>query len=452
MALTQVRVKFGDTWHELAYHPATGRYEGTITPPQTSANQPQGYYILTAEAVNDREERCSVSGELMPGLRLTVRETAVPDLILDSPAAGYLAENRPEFVLRAQDLPQGSGVDPDTFSAFVDGTAVAGELTVTQIQAVFPLESDRRRLAWTDPAGRLRPLVYAPGEYGYLLVWTPARPLNDGAHTLTFSIRDRDGNPASASAAYTVDTASPTLELTAPDSRRVVDWTELTVAGRAADAVSGVAGVAVQVNGTDVPVSGDPASFFAAVPLKFGGNDIVVTAADRAGLTASRTLRVLRMVTGRTRADVDRLVSLLQRGESAWTAEERAWWDCAGSRLGGYDSLDTNRVTEAMELLRGWLEQYGYAAGSSPSWPYPAGDRDVLTASLDAAYCAQVRTLRGVLPVPPETPEAPATLRRQGAGVANDIERILVAVDALRPLAELGPWWPCGTINCGGVC
>ena len=76
---------------------------------------------------------------------------------------------------------------------------------------------------------------------------------------------------------------------------------------------------------------------------------------------------------------------------------------------------------------------------------------DALTVSDAARYLNRVGAIRDALTVPDGTPVTPENMREaltlQGA---NDIEAILVAVDALRPLLERS-WWCCGEIGCGEV-
>ena len=176
MALTTVRAKLGETWVTLAYNDATGRYEGTLTPSGTSAGEPGGYFSVTVEAVNAGGETASASGESLASLRLAVRETVSPVLTLVSPSPGYVTSKRPTVLVDAVDEAGGSGVDPGTFSVLLDGAAQA------------------------------EGLAYEAIEGGYRLSWTPAADLSDRPHVVTFAVSDRDGNPASASAAYTVDT------------------------------------------------------------------------------------------------------------------------------------------------------------------------------------------------------------------------------------------------------
>lgn len=417
MALTRVRAKLGNDWTVLAYNAATGRYEGSLTPTGTSVNQPGGYFSVTVEAKNSSGGTASISGTELKSLRLTVRETVSPGLRLVAPAPGYLTENRPMVVMDAADEAGGSGVNPNSFAVSLDGV--------------------------TQTAGKSAAAISG----GYRLTWTPPAALEDGNHVVTFTVSDRDGNRASADAAYTVDTVPPVLALTSPDSQLVVDTESVTVAGTVYDATAGIA--AVTVGGQAAAV--ERGQFRVRVPLEIGTNEIAVTAADGAGWTAIRSVTVIRLVTDRTQADAERVQELCARGFASWTAEERDWWSNTRCRRGSYDALDLNRVTAAMEHIAGWLDQYGYLTEYCPE---PHGlwtERDAVTRSQGERYLANVESLRSVLPVPEGTPETPQSIEKLTALAANEIEQILVAIDGLRPILDRASWFPCGTINCGGV-
>lgn len=142
MALTRVRVKINGVWTVLTYDSSTGRYEGDITAPQTtSANLPGGYYVLEADATNGTTTT-SITGAALRSLRLVVRETAAPSLVLVSPPAGYINTTRPVAVLTASDEAGGSGIAPDSFAVTVDGRGQNEGLSATA-------DGEAYRLTWT---------------------------------------------------------------------------------------------------------------------------------------------------------------------------------------------------------------------------------------------------------------------------------------------------------------
>lgn len=395
MALTQVRAKLGNTWTVLAYNEATGRYEGTITPPGTSVHQPGGYYNITVEATNATGQTATLDGTQYKALRLVVRETAAPTLTLVSPPQGWLTTKSPSFVFHAQDEAGGSGINPDIAEAIIDGSAVP--CTVSESAGV------------------------------YSSITFSGAGLSDGPHLVTVSISDYDGNETTVSAAYTVDTVPPVLTVVAPDLHRVVDWTGVEVSGYARDVTSGVA--SVTVNGEPVETDSN-GQFSAVVPLEVGVNNIQITAIDQAGLSATQTVWMLRMITNRTQADVDAVTALLQKPWAEFTAAEKAFW--LGVVRGAYNDDDMNRVGTAVEYIAGLMEQAGYAPQVDPKTDWT--ETDAPTPEQRQTYVDNVAALKALLPV--SGPEVPADMEKFTFGDANDLETVLVATDRMFPLFE----------------
>lgn len=404
MALTQVRAKLGNTWTALTYNNATGRYEGVLTPPGTSIHQPGGYYSVTVEAVNDSGNTASISGTQLPSLRLVVRETISPVVTLVSPAQGYLTTSAPVVVFSAVDEAGGSGIDPDSAAASVDGVPAA--CTVAE----------------------------AGGGY---TVTVACSGLSDGPHTVTVSISDYDGNDAFAAAAYTVDTAAPVLVLRKPDLHRVVDDDRVEIAGEAWDVTAPM--VTVTVAGK--PVDSEDGRFSATVPLKVGENTITVTATDGAGLRSTAEVYMIRLVTDRAAADIASLTALMAKPLESWTAEELAWFNDAGQR-GAYNAADLNRVGAAVRYLSGEMERRGLLIGTAPKTDW--SEKDAPTVGQMEAYLSDVEAVRTAQGL--EMPEIPETVRRLTVEGANRIEAALVAVDRILPLQ----WaWTAGEVFCG---
>ena len=402
MALTTVRARLGDTWVTLTYNESTGRYEGTLTPQATSIHQPGGYYSVEVEAANDTGETASITGEQLPALRLVVRETTAPTLTLVSPAPGYLTTGTPTFVFEATDEAGGSGVDPETFS----------------------------------PAGAA--VEEIPG--GYRFTWSPPGGWADGAHTVTASVSDYDGNQATVSGSYTVDTVPPELLMRLPYLRHVVDDETVSVAGEVSDATSGVGGVTVA--GEAVSVSSG--RFQAEVPLAIGENHIPVVVTDSAGNQTTAEVYLIRLVTDRTEADRERIRELCARGYANWTAEERTWWSSALCLRGSYDDRDLNRVGVAVGWLAGELRRRGYLAPAYPKMDWV--ETDAPTRTQMAAYLAGVETVRVAQGI--YLTEIPLTMDDLSLEGANNIERALVEADAVFPHYSA---WTAGEVTCGGV-
>lgn len=70
------------------------------------------------------------------------------------------------------------------------------------------------------------------------------------------------------------------------------------------------------------------------------------------------------LITNRTAADVTRWRVLRDKGFDAMSEEEKAEW-LAGMR-GAFNASDRNRITEAMEYLKGLYEQYGKQVTYTP--------------------------------------------------------------------------------------
>ncbi len=447
MALTQVRARLGEEWVTLTLNPATGRYEGYLTPPGTSIHQEGGYFPVTVEAANDAGQTDTLSGERYPNLRLVVRETTAPVLTLISPVPGWLTTQTPAIVFQAVDEEGGSGVDPESFS--LDGAEVE------EINS------------------------------GYRFTWTPPEPWADGAHTVTASVRDYDGNLSTVSAAYQVDTVPPVLYLRLPDAHRVVDADHITLSGWARDATSGVADISVGVEGpppamqsmalpplaggakepipvgpdhlvgsasqaenarSDPPGSSGPTEymeFSQDVHLAIGENYITVTAVDGAGLAASQTVYVIRLVTDRTVSDLDTLREMYRRGADSWTEEERTWFLTAPCLRGSYDAQDLNRVGTALRYLAGELERRGYIAQVSPQTGWKGEDAPNRTQM--ERYLRDVMTVRDAQNLYVEA-QPPATMRFSGVNEWNAIEKALVEADSYFPRYFS---WQSGNLQCG---
>lgn len=402
MALTQVRAKFGNTWTVLTYNAATGRYEGTITPTATSAHQTGGYYSLEVEATNATGQTTTLTGAQYKGLRLVVRETAAPTLTLVSPPAGYLTTGSPTFVFSAQDEAGGSGVAPSMANATIDGAVVP--CTVTQSGAAYNIT-------------------------------IAGNGLSDGPHVVSVRISDYDGNETTVSAAYTVDTVPTVLTVTAPDLHRVVDWTQVEVAGYARDTTAGVASVTVAGKAVTLDSYG---RFSTVVPLQVGVNEIQVKATDHAGLSTTKTVWMCRMITDRTEEDRRRVRELTalwvtrENGTIQWTGTTAELAAYMAGLKGAYTAADWARVAGAMTYLAQRLQGYGYAVTLLPLPTYDGAAIPPEAPTED--YLANVEEIRKQLPV--QAPDVPADMDRFMFEEANAIEENLVETDRFFPLME----------------
>lgn len=94
---------------------------------------------------------------------------------------------------------------------------------------------------------------------------------------------------------------------------------------------------------------------------------------------------------------------------------------------GFYNESDLNRVGSAMIYLRDKLNENGYDVDIAPKIDWRAEDSQKETDM--ELYLSYVGTLRGVLPLPYDTPQVPTTMKSLNYSKANDIEKILEIVD-----------------------
>lgn len=497
MALTQVRALLDGKWVTLTYNDESRAYEGVLVPGATSFRQPGGWYNVEVEASASNGSVYRADGDRFPALRLVVREQTPPALTLVSPPAGPIHTGAPTVTVEVTDGAEGSGVDPDSFSVSVDGTVqteglsskalTGGGYSVafrpadalpdgphTLVFTAYDHDGNRGTLGvfylvdtvnpvisvLSPPEGYItssRPvftfrLADEPGGSGVdlntlalsldgaeqtegvsiadgVVSFTPVEALADGPHVISLSLRDNAGNPAALTAAYTVDTVPPELWVDLSDSHIVVDDGTVTVSGRTSDVTGNP--VRVTVNGFPAELNPD-GSFEKTVPLDVAENRILVRAVDAAGLITDREVYRIRLVTDRTQADLENIQDMLSRGLDGWTDEETGWWETTLCRRGSYDSLDLNRVNVAADYLRDWLWEYGYAPDVSGKRGWTTDD--VPVKSQADRYIRNISEIRRQLRA--DAPQAPPGLEGLTLRGANDIEKILVRIDALRPLLD----------------
>ena len=286
MAIIQVRAQVNGIWYALTYDAAQRCYVAEIPAGETSADQPGGWYNVTVEASNDAGNTASIDGESLSSLRLVVKDLTAPTVTLISPPQGYLTTAAPSIIADLTD--ESSGMDITTLAVTIDGKP---ESSVTT-EAI---------------AG------------GYRATILPT--LADGLHTVDIAVNDQDGNTGTLELLYTVDTVPP--ELVVWDHRLVVDDEMVLIQGIAHDN-AGVSITASTGKWTGNTAPATDGSWRLSVPLEVGVNEITVTATDGAGLTASWTGKVVRMITDRGQADLDALNAILRRF-AAGTETEADW-------------------------------------------------------------------------------------------------------------------------------
>lgn len=138
------------------------------------------------------------------------------------------------------------------------------------------------------------------------------------------------------------------------------------------------------------------------------------------------------LITDRTYEDVQLWKTLKALGWAGMSPTQQAQWS-AGLK-GAYNATDLNRVQAAVEHLAGVFESYGYTVNLQPTPTWSIGE--IPTEEQMGAYLSNVATLRDVLTVPSDTPPVPPDMDLLTYIEANNIEQILVYLDAL--LAEIG--------------
>ena len=267
MAIKQVRAQVNGQWYTLTLQ-ANGRYEASITAPgATSFNQPGGYYNVTVEATNTAGATGTANASTLDGLKLYVKEIVPPVITILSPSSGaYVNNNLQPVVFTITDEAGGSGVNLSSVVVKLNGSPV--------------------------PSGNI---TISPITNGYSFTYTPSAALGEGQNTITVDASDNDGNAATQkSTTFTVDTVSPTLNITSPQEGYITRVSSLVVSGTTNDATSSPVTVSIRLNGADqgaVSV-GSGGAFSKTVTLAEGANTIIVTATDAAGKSTSVTRNV----------------------------------------------------------------------------------------------------------------------------------------------------------------
>lgn len=123
------------------------------------------------------------------------------------------------------------------------------------------------------------------------------------------------------------------------------------------------------------------------------------------------------------------------------------------NRTGGfYNHTDLNRVEQAFEYLRDKMNgEYGFNLDLTIKTDWNMADLAQAGAySQMEAYRQNVAKIRSAITVTNDTPETPSTMRFLTAKQANDIEKILQAVEVLLDNISAA-WFYSGEIYSGEV-
>lgn len=156
---------------------------------------------------------------------------------------------------------------------------------------------------------------------------------------------------------------------------------------------------------------------------------VALTAVTAAGVSTNYTLTLyyglLSLITDRTRADVENETD-----------------------KGFYNASDLNRVGAAVEYIAGRFAALGYACPVTVKKDWLTSGAP--TASQMETYRQNIVTLRGQIAVMQSTPNAPASMAGLNYVKANDIEQILLDLDALIDNL-IKSWYFSGEVYAGEV-
>ena len=274
MAVKTVQYIFNGTTYTLTLNATTGKYEATVTAPSKSSYAQTDHVLGGTVKATDQAGNVTTVDQthatLGSSLKIRVKEKVAPVISITAPSSGaYITNTTPSIEFTVTDADSGVASAKIT----LDGTEIT---SVT-------------KTAVTD---------------GYKYTCKPEAALKDGAHTLSVTATDNDGNTSAAkTSSFTVDTVPPTLSITAPADKLITNKSTVTVTGKTDDVTSKP--VTVTVNGTAVTVATD-GTFSKDVTLKSGANTITIIAKDN----ARKTTTVTRTVTLDTVAPVIKSITL----------------------------------------------------------------------------------------------------------------------------------------------
>lgn len=156
---------------------------------------------------------------------------------------------------------------------------------------------------------------------------------------------------------------------------------------------------------------------------------ITATSSTGSSRTIETTLYygLLDLITDRTKADVDRVINLAAKGIEGMTEDELAEF-LAGMK-GAYNATDLNRVESAVQYVAQRLTIAGLhpVLETKTLWD----KKEFPVREEMERYLGNIRKLRSLLPMAADVPAAPEDMDRLTHEEANNIEKILLAIDAV---------------------
>jgi RHS repeat-associated protein len=213
---------------------------------------PEGAVSLSATVADHAGNRST------PATRSITIDTQAPGLAFTQPASGaFVGTANPQVVVTWSDA--ASGIDATSFQISGPGT-----FTCT-----------------TSASGA---------------TCQPVSAFAEGAVSLMATVSDHAGNSANASLSFTVDTAAPTLSITAPAEGATVPATGLQIQLTWSDAGSGInaSSLALTDDGATLSASCTTSAAGAVCtqgsPLASGAHTVAATVADRSGKSSTATI------------------------------------------------------------------------------------------------------------------------------------------------------------------
>jgi hypothetical protein len=136
----------------------------------------------------------------------------------------------------------------------------------------------------------------------------------------------------------------------------------------------------------------------------------------------------MNLITDRTAADVERYLTLRNKGFANLTSAEKTEW--LAPMKGAYNYTDLNRVEEAVQYLANKLRERGYSVDvtlTKTTWTM----NSLPTLSDMNRYLDNIKAIRSAFATLSTTPQAPSSMKGFTYKEANAIEQIIIDVNQL---------------------
>lgn len=255
MAIKSVQISLNGQTYDIPYDSASGKYKKVITAPTSSSfSQPNNKYPMVLKVSDLAGNVVSVDKDNQTfgnKMQLRVVEKVAPTITVTSPNEGaYLTNQSVNFSFDLVDT--GSGINKSSIKVTINSEVISN-ITINPISNGFRC--------------------------------TYNKTLQDGPHKVVIEVTDNDGNRATKTVNFKVDTVPPTLNISSPNDNTYTNKSNISVIGVTNDVTSPAVTVKIKVNEVDTGVVSVDSSgnFNKSVTLNKGSNKITVTATDKAG-------------------------------------------------------------------------------------------------------------------------------------------------------------------------